>query len=42
MIRLTLTDWTDTEMTELKALFDFAQSKGYDVKLSFENVEELD
>jgi len=40
MIRLTITDWSDTQMTELKALFDYCIDKEYDAKLSFEKIED--
>jgi len=40
MIRLVITDWSDTQMTELKALFDYCTAKEYDARLSFEKTEE--
>lgn len=42
MIRLTLTDWSDEKLTDLKALFDTAIDLGYDARLSFEKVDEIE
>lgn len=39
MIKLTITDWSDTQLEELNQLFLASKTKGYDVKLSFEYVE---
>ena len=40
MIKLTITDWNDEKLTDLKCLFDTAIDLGYDAKLSVETIED--